>query len=122
MSDTLDMVDKLLADLKNVGGVMAVAAASRDGLLIRSLMQNEQYVESLAAMSATMLGAAETATTHVEMGIPTRVIVESDNGKMIVIGGGPKALLILLANKNSELGLILLELDKSAQKLKEILT
>ncbi|MFA4957408.1 MAG: roadblock/LC7 domain-containing protein [Candidatus Methanoperedens sp.] len=122
MSDTLDMVDKILADLKNVGGVMACAAASRDGLLIRSLMQNEKYVESLAAMSATMLGAAETATTHVEMGIPTRVIVESDNGKLIVTGAGPKALLILLANKNSGLGLILLELDKSAQKLKEILT
>ncbi len=122
MSDTLDMVDKLLWDLKNVGGVMACAAVSRDGLLIRSLMQNEKYVESLAAMSATMLGAAETATTHVEMGIPSRVIVESDNGKLIVTGAGPKALLILLANKNSGLGLILLELDKSAQKLKEILT
>jgi len=122
MSDTLDLVDILLADLKNVGGVMACAAASRDGLLIRSLMQNEKYVESLVAMSATMLGAAETATTHVEMGIPTRVIVESDNGKLIVVGAGPKALLILLADKNSGLGLILLELDKSAQKLKEILT
>lgn len=122
MSDTLDLVDKLLADLKNVGGVMACAAASRDGLLIRSLMQNEKYVESLVAMSATMLGAAETATTHVEMGIPTRVIVESDNGRLIVVGAGPKALLILLANKNSGLGLILLELDRSAQKLKEILT
>jgi predicted regulator of Ras-like GTPase activity (Roadblock/LC7/MglB family) len=122
MSDTLDKIDKLLSDLKNVGGVMACAAVSRDGLLIRSLMQNEQYVESLAAMSATMLGAAETATTHVEIGIPSRVIVESDNGKLIVIGAGPKALLILLANKNNGLGLILLELDKSAQKLKEILT
>ena len=122
MSDTLDMIDKLLADLKNVGGVMACAAASRDGLLIRSLMQNEKYIESLAAMSATMLGAAETATTHIEMGIPTRIIVESDNGKLIVTGAGPKALLILIANKNIGLGLILLELDKSAQKLKEILT
>jgi uncharacterized protein len=122
MSDKMDMVDKLLADLKNVGGVMACAAVSRDGLLIRSFMQKEQYVESLAAMSATMLGAAETATTHIEMGIPKRVIVESDNGKLIVVGAGPKALLILLANKNSGLGLILLELDRSAQKLKEILT
>jgi predicted regulator of Ras-like GTPase activity (Roadblock/LC7/MglB family) len=121
MSDAMDMIDKLLADLKNVGGVIACAAASRDGLLIRSLMHNEQYVESLAAMSATMLGAAETATTHVEMGIPTRVIVESDYGRLIVVGAGPKALLILLANNNIGLGLILLELDKSAEKLKEIL-
>lgn len=122
MSDTLDMVDKLLTDLKNIGGVMACAAASRDGLLIRAVMEKEQFVESLVAMSATMLGAAETATTHVEMGVPSRIIVESDYGRLIIVGAGPKALLILLANQNSGLGLILLELDKSAKKLKEILT
>jgi len=122
MSDTLDMVDKLLTDLKNIGGVIACAAASRDGLLIRAVMQKEQFVESLVAMSATMLGAAETATTHVEMGVPSRIIVESDYGRLVIVGAGPKALLILLANQNSGLGLVLLELDKSAKKLKEILT
>jgi predicted regulator of Ras-like GTPase activity (Roadblock/LC7/MglB family) len=122
MSDTLDMVDKLLTDLKNIGGVIACAAASRDGLLIRAVMQKEQFVESLVAMSATMLGAAETATTHVEMGVPSRIIVESDYGRLVIVGAGPKALLILLANQNSGLGLILLELDKSAKKLKEILS
>jgi len=122
MSDTLDVVDKLLTDLKNIGGVIACAAASRDGLLIRAVMQKEQFVESLVAMSATMLGAAETATTHVEMGVPSRIIVESDYGRLVIVGAGPKALLILLANQNSGLGLILLELDKSAKKLKEILT
>ena len=122
MSDSIDMVDKLLTDLKNVGGVIACAAASRDGLLIRAVMQKEQFVESLVAMSATMLGAAETATTHVEMGIPSRIIVESDYGRLVIVGAGPKALLILLANQNSGLGLIVLELDKSAKKLKEIIT
>ncbi len=121
MPDTIDMVDKLLSDLKNVGGVIACAAATRDGLLIRANMQKEQFVESLAAMSATILGASETATTHVEMGIPKRVIVESDYGRLVVVGAGPKALLILLAGQNIGLGLILLELDKSAIKLKEIL-
>jgi len=55
------------------------------------------------------------------MGIPSRIIVESDYGKLVIVGAGPKALLILLANQNSGLGLILLELDKSAKKLKEIL-
>jgi uncharacterized protein len=122
MPDTIEMVDKLLADMKNVGGVIACAAATRDGLLIRANMHKEQFVESLAAMSATILGASETATTHVEMGIPKRVIVESDYGKLIVVGAGPKALLIILAGQNIGLGLILLELDKSAIKLKEILT
>ncbi|MCZ7398876.1 MAG: roadblock/LC7 domain-containing protein [Candidatus Methanoperedens sp.] len=121
MADTIDMVDKLLADLKNIGGVEASIAASRDGLLIRANMPKEKFLASLAAMSATMLGAAETATTQVEKGLPTRVIVESEYGRLIIVGAGPKALLIILANSNSSLGLILIELDKSAKKLKELL-
>lgn len=121
MPDTIDMVDKLLADLKNIGGVEACAAASRDGLLIRAVMQKELFVDSLAAMSATILGAAETATMQVEKGVPNRVIVETDYGRLVVVGAGPKALLILLAGQDTGLGLILLELEKSAMKLKEIL-
>ncbi len=121
MVDTIDMVDKLLADLKNIGGVEASIAASRDGLLIRGNMPKEKLLASLAAMSATMLGAAETATTQVEKGLPTRIIVESEHGRLIIVGAGSKALLIILANSNSSLGLILIELDKSAKKLKELL-
>ena len=121
MPDTIDMVDKLLADLKNMGGVEACAAASRDGLLIRAIIQKELFVDSLAAMSATILGAAETATMQVEKGVPNRVIVETDYGRLVVVGAGPKALLIVLATTDTGLGLILLELEKSATKLKEIL-
>ena len=122
MPHVVDMVDKILADLKKVGGVEACAAATRDGLLIRALMQQEQFAESFAAMSATMLGAAETATTELGKGVPNRVIVESDHGRLIAVGAGPKALLMVLVNSDTGLGLILLELEKSASKLKECLT
>ncbi len=122
MPHVVDIVDKILADLKKVGGVEACAAATRDGLLIRALMQQEQFAESFAAMSATMLGAAETATTELGKGMPNRVIVESDHGRLIAVGAGPKALLMVLVNSDTGLGLILLELEKSASKLKECLT
>lgn len=121
MSDTINMVDKILNDLKNVGGVEACAAASRDGLLIHAVMQKKQHAESFAAMSATMLGAAETATTELGKGVPNRVIVESEHGRLIAAGAGPKALLIVLVDSDAGLGLILLELEKSAKKLREIL-
>ena len=121
MTDTIEMVDKLLVELKRSGGVEACAAVSRDGLLIRSSMQKEQFAESFAAMSATMLGAAETASTELGKGIPNRVIVESATGRLIAIGAGPKALLVVIVSPDAGLGLILLELDKAATKLKELL-
>lgn len=121
MTDTIELIDKLISELKKSGGVEACAAVSRDGLLIRSSMQKEQFAESFAAMSATMLGAAETASTELGKGVPNRVIVESAQGRLIAVGAGPKALLVVIVNSEAGLGLILLELEKSAKKLKEML-
>lgn len=122
MTDNVEIIDKILADLKKVRGVEACATVSRDGLLIRAILQEGQSSESFTAMSATMFGAAETATTVLGKGIPSRVIVESDRGRLIAVGAGPKALLIVLVSLDTGLGLILLELEKAAIKLKVLLT
>ena len=121
MDSTIEMLEIVLSELKQVGGVEASAAASRDGLLIKAIMPSGQHAETFAAMSATMLGAAETATTELGKGIPERVIVESDHGKLIATGAGPKALLVVLTTPEAGLGLILLEMDKAAHKVKELL-
>lgn len=120
MPDTINMLDKVLADTKRVGGVEASVIASRDGLLMASNIPSSSRAETFAAMSATMLGAAETATTELGKGIPDRVIVESEHGKLIATGAGPKALLIVLTDPNAGLGLILVELEKAAEKIKKI--
>ncbi len=121
MDSTLEALEKVLTDLKKVGGVEASAAASRDGLLMKAIMPTGQHAETFAAMSATMLGAAETATTELGKGIPERVIVESEHGKLIATGAGPKALLIVLTTPDAGLGLILLELEKASKIIKGLL-
>ena len=115
------MLNKILSDLKQMGGINASSIASRDGLLVVSDMESESHAETFAAMSATMLGAAENATTELGKGIPDRVIVESDNGKLVAMGAGPKALLVILTKPDAGLGLILVELEKSVEKIKKIM-
>ncbi len=121
MSEKLDFLDKILSDLLKAGGIEACAVASRDGLLIRSNMPKEKHAETFAAMSATMLGAAETATMELGKGLPERVIVESERGRLIAVGAGSKALLIILTNTGAGLGLVLVELDKAAEQIKQVL-
>jgi predicted regulator of Ras-like GTPase activity (Roadblock/LC7/MglB family) len=121
MSDIIMMADKVLADLQKVGGVEACVVVSRDGLLIRGILREGQFVNSIAAMSAIILGAAETATIELGKGIPKRVIVESEQGRLITVGAGPKALLVVIVNSDTGLGLILLEIEEAAKKLKELL-
>ncbi len=115
-----EKLSKVLSDLMKTGAIESSVIASRDGLLMVSYMQKGDD-ETFAAMSATMLGAAETASTELEKGVPDRVIVESNDGKLIAVGAGPKALVVVLTPADAGLGLMLVELGKAADEIKRIL-
>lgn len=119
--NTSGSFEKILDDLKLLGGIEASVVASRDGLVIYSNTTLNEHDESFAAMSATMLGAAETATLELRKGIPERIIVESDKGKIIATGAGPKALLVVLTEPDASLGIILVEVAKASEKIREVL-
>ncbi|MDI6640176.1 MAG: hypothetical protein QMD78_05080 [Methanocellales archaeon] len=78
-------------------------------------------IETFAAMSATMLGAAEVATSELMKGILDRVIVESGNVKIITMGAGPKALLVAMMNPHGGLDIILAEMERATKKIKKIM-
>ncbi len=121
MATTKEMIGQVLTDLKNVGDVEASAVVSRDGLLMAGDISSNIRAETFAAMSATMLGAAETAISELNKGVPNRVIVETSQGKIVATGAGPKALLVMMVRADAGLGLVLVEMDKAAGKIKEVL-
>lgn len=118
---TIEMLEKILKGINNIGGVEASAIASRDGLLIFSTIPKTQHAETFVAMSATMMGAAETAAIELGKGIPERIIVESKNGRIIGTGAGPKALLLVMTQPDAGLEVILVEMAKAAEQIKQIL-
>lgn len=118
---TIEMLEKILKNINNIGGVEASAVASRDGLLICSTIPKKQHAETFVAMSATMIGAAETATTELGKGIPDRIIVESKHGKIIGTGAGAKALLLVMTQPDAGLGLVLIEMAKASEQIKKVL-
>lgn len=121
MANLKEMLEKILKDLKSTGDVEAGAVVSRDGLLIAADISQDVNSDSFAAMTATMLGAAETATSELGKGVPDRVIVEGNGGKIITTGAGFKALLVTMTSPQANLGLILLEMNKASDKIKEVL-
>ena len=116
-----ERLDEVLTDLKNVNGIESAVVATRDGLLIAANTLSGTHPETFAAMSATMLGAAEMATNDLNNGSVKRIIVESEDCRMVATGSGSKSLLVVLTEANSGLGLILVELEKSARAIDEIL-
>jgi hypothetical protein len=114
-------LEKVLMGLDKIGGVEGSCIASKDGLLIATNISDERHAETIAAMSATMLGAAETAANELKKGVPDKVIVETKEGKIVASGAGPKALLVVMANSEARLGLMLMEMVKAIEKIKVVI-
>jgi len=121
MPDTKkERLEKILEGLRSTGGTIGSAVISKDGLVIASDL-GEQDVETFAAMSAAMEGAAETAVSELKQGKLNQIIIDTEKGKMMTMSAGAEAILVILTKPKQNTGLILLELGKSAGKIADIL-
>lgn len=118
---TEEMLKKILNDLKNIGGIEALAVVRRDGLLLYSTIAQKKRAEKFSAMSASMMGAAEATAAILEKGIPDWIVVESKHGRIIGTGAGPKALLMVMTGPYAGLGLFIIEVTKASEKIKQVL-
>ena len=120
MPDTKkEKLNQILQKLISTGDVEGAAVITRDGLLIASELSESIDGETLAAMAATMTGAAETAVQELKKTSPDRVIVESKNTKLITVGAGQQAILVCVIDPNAKLGLILLDMKKAADDIQK---
>ena len=117
----IEMLEGILKEINKTGQIDESAIASRSGLLICSTLPEKQHVETLVAMSATMFGAAEIAATELGLDLLDRIVIESKNGKLIGTGAGPKALLLVMTGPDINLGLVLVEIQKASEKIKQVL-
>lgn len=115
--------DELRKVLEELGGhgISPSVIVSRDGLLMSVFSPTPERMEAFAAMSATMLGAAETASRELKKGQPERVIVESKGCRLIVQGAGSKAVIAGMVRQDSNLGMALLSMDRAAEKVKGLI-
>lgn len=114
-------LDGLLKQFSESCSCEGSAVVSRDGLLISSLLSGSVDAETFAAMSATMVGAAETAVSELKKGTLERVIVESRDSKIIAVGAGASALLVAMTGPKVNIGLVLVEMKKAADGITDVL-
>ncbi|MDI6859577.1 MAG: roadblock/LC7 domain-containing protein [Methanocellales archaeon] len=120
MVTTAEMLKKVLADLGVAVDVEASAIISRDGLIMASDIPPGVHAETFAAMNATMLEAAEIATSQLKKSVPDTLIIEYKEGRLIAISAGPKALLVVMTDPKTRLGLVLVKMGEAAEKVKRI--
>lgn len=114
-------IENILRKLSSVGQVEGAAVVSRDGLLIADALPKNIDAEIFSSMSATMHGAGETAISEMKRGVCQITTAESDKSLIISSGVNPTFLLVALASKGVNLGLLRVEMKKTSEQIAKML-
>lgn len=122
MSDKQDQIKKILGNFVNTtASIHAAAVMTRDGIPIASKLNEGINEERLSAISASLLSLANRAVKDLEQGDLEQVLIDSTKGFVLMLKVGESAVLSVISEQNSRLGMLLIEAKKSARVLAEII-
>src|SRR5712691_3426396 len=122
-------LERALKELNGAAdGIKAAVVVNNDGLLVSAYPpgdednphQNPTSSPQVAAMSATLIGLAERTLGRLQQGELERLLMEGEDGVMVVYPAG-RATLAVLVDKEQKLGPVLYAAARTAKDVAEIL-
>ncbi|MGQ4895145.1 MAG: roadblock/LC7 domain-containing protein [Candidatus Njordarchaeia archaeon] len=92
-----------------------------DGLVLASAVAEGIDRDLAAAMSASILNVGSRVLEELKKGTVENVIVRGSGGVVMVIAVNPEIVLGAIGKKDSNLGLMLVEMRRTAEKINKIL-
>jgi len=105
----------ILDALLKVEGVTAALVVGRDGFAIESVSSNSVDTDSVAAIAASSLTAAEAMGEALKLGTMGSILIEYELGPVAVTPAGPDAVLAVVGNQGANLGRVRIEMRKVRQ-------
>ncbi|MGB9636570.1 MAG: roadblock/LC7 domain-containing protein [Thermoplasmata archaeon] len=115
----IPMVESVLNDIKAREHVKDALVVSRSGMHIAGSPPPGAHLETFVAMSAILLGAAETATSELKESL-NYLSVNLRDTRVLIFSAGPKALLVVRVNADATESLLPV-LTEYAKKLQGML-
>jgi hypothetical protein len=101
--------------------IEASAVVSVDGLMIASALPSDVEEDRVAAMSAAMLSLGERTATELTRGNLSEVYVKGEHGYVVLMASGENAVLTALARQNAKLGLVFLDMNRTAEAISRLI-
>ncbi|MFO7742703.1 MAG: roadblock/LC7 domain-containing protein [Anaerolineae bacterium] len=120
-SRTERLVDRLRSLQMSTPDVEASALVSVDGLIIASALPAGVEEDRVSAMSAAMLSLGDRISSELGRGTLSQVYVKGDQGYVILMSVGAEAVLTVLAHQEAKLGLVFLDMRRTAEDLATLL-
>lgn len=122
MAKRTEALDSILQDLQaSSADIEATAVVSADGLVIASALPAGVEEDRVAAMSAAMLSLGERTSTELGRGSLNQVFIKGAEGYVILMNAGADAVLTALARADAKLGLIFLDMERTAEEIENVI-
>jgi predicted regulator of Ras-like GTPase activity (Roadblock/LC7/MglB family) len=116
------LVGALDALMEHSQDIQAAALVSLDGFTMASALPDGMQEDRVGAMSAAILGLGERAAAELGRGHLSQVFIEGADGYVLLMASGDRAVLTVLADPTSKLGLVLYDMRQAAEEIGQILT
>ncbi len=114
------MVDRLRDLQATTPEIEASAVVSVDGLAMASSLPPNIEEDRVSAMSAAMLSLGERIANELRRGDLDQVYIRGDDGLVGLMAVGEEAVLTTLVREGARLGLILLDMRRTADDLERL--
>jgi len=114
------LLERILADLNKTPGIIGSLISGKDGLPIAHAVPPDIDVELVCAMASAVFGTSERSAGELKQGELDRVMIESGNGKTLIVDAG-EGILVVLTKPDVNLGLIRLEMKRASQEIKSLI-
>ncbi len=108
---------EILNEFTKLQGVNAVCLVGRDGFLLDSIARTGIDTEMIGAIASSGFGASESMGRQLGKGAMSMSMVEFKNGPVMFSPVGEDAFLVIIADNDSNLGMVRLKLKKYSSEL-----
>ena len=113
-------IQKILAEFTNIEGVHTACLVGRDGFLLDSLARPGIDAEMIAAIASSGFGSAESMGNQLGQGELKMTMFEFANGPVMFAPVGEDAVLVIVADQETNLGWIRISIKKNSKKIREV--
>ena len=119
VEEDMDDVKGVLNEFTNIPGVNTACLVGRDGFLLESTALSGIDTEMIGAIASSGFGASESMGNQLGKGTLNMSMIEYMNGPVMLSPVGEEAFLVIVAEKEANLGMIRLKIKKHAREIQE---
>ena len=108
---------EILSELAKLESIEAVCLVARDGFLLDSIARKGIDREMIGAIASSGFGASDSMGRQLEKGAVQISMIEFEKGPVMLAPIGADAFLVIVADKDANLGMIRLKLKKHSHEL-----